>query len=91
MNIGTKSVFQEHGEESFETENNFVWAELIEDPVTIAECRVKIRSEGRLLVCHRCADVRSSVVAFLAMSEAREECYALCDNCLRDLPQEIDP
>ncbi len=90
MNSRTKSVAREPMEESLETESNCVQVELIEDPVTIAECWFKIRSEGGLLVCHRCADVNSWVVAILAMSEDPEECYALCGKCLRDLPEEID-
>ncbi len=91
MNSRTKIVATEPVEESLETESNCVRVELIEDPVTIAECWFKIRSEGGLLVCHRCADVDSWVVAILAISENPEECYALCGKCLRDLPEEIDP
>ena len=88
MNSRTKSDAREVGEESLEADN-FVRAELIEDPVTIAECWHKIRSDGGLLICHRCADVDSWVVAILAMSEDPDECYALCGKCLRDLPEEI--
>jgi hypothetical protein len=91
MNSRTKSVAREVGEESLETESNFVRVELIEDPVTIAECWYKIRSDGGLLVCHRCADVDSWVVAILALSEDPEECYALCGKCLRDMPEEVGP
>jgi hypothetical protein len=91
MNSRTKSVAREVGDESLETESNFVRVELIEDPVTIAECWYKIRSDGGLLVCHRCEDVDSWVVAILAMSDDPEECYALCGKCLRDMPQEVDP
>jgi hypothetical protein len=91
MNSRTKSLENEESLETEETENNFVHVELIEDPVTIAECWSKIHSEGGLLVCHRCADVDSWVVAILALSEEPDECYALCGKCLRDLPEEIDP
>jgi len=90
MNSRTKSVARGFGEESLETEsNNFVRVELIDDPVTIAECWFKIRSDGGLLVCHRCTDVDSWVVAILAMRDDPEECYALCGKCFRDLPEEI--
>ena len=91
MNSRTKSVAREVGDESLETENNLIRVELIEDPVTIAECWNKIRSDGGLLVCHRCGDLDSWVVAILAMSEDPEECYALCGKCLRDMPEEVDP
>jgi hypothetical protein len=91
MSSRTKTVAPEFGEESLETGSNFVRVELIDDPVTIAECWAKIRSDGGLLVCHRCADLDSWVVAILAMSEDPGECYALCGKCLRDLPEEIDP
>jgi len=90
MNSRTKAVAREPLGEPLETESNFVKVELIEDPVTIAECWFKIRSDGGLLVCHRCGDVDSWVVAILAMSDDPEECYALCGKCLRDLPEEID-
>ena len=90
MNSRTKAVARETVGEPLETESNFVKVELIEDPVTIAECWFKIRSDGGLLVCHRCGDVDSWVVAILAMSDDPEECYALCGKCLRDLPEEID-
>lgn len=90
MNSRTKLVANEPMEESLETENNYVRVELIEDPVTIAECWFKIRSEGGLLVCHRCQDLDSWVVAILAMSDDPEECYALCGKCLRELPAEVE-
>jgi hypothetical protein len=89
MNSRTKS--DELAEESLGTEDNFVHVELIEDPVAIGEYWFKIRSLGGLLVCHRCGDVDSWVVAILAMREEPEECYALCGKCVRDLPEEIDP
>jgi len=90
MNSRSKIVAREAVRESLETESNCVRVELIEYPVTIAECWFKIRSEGGLLVCHRCADVDSWVVAILAMSEDPEECYALCGKCLRELPEEVE-
>ena len=90
MNSRTKAVAREPLGEPLETESNFVKVELIEDPVTIAECWFKIRSDGGLLVCHRCGDVDSWVVAILAMSDDPDECYALCGKCLRDLPEEVD-
>jgi hypothetical protein len=71
------------------TENNIVWTALIEDPAIIANCYVKIRSEGALFVCHRCEDVDASVAAILVVSEEQDKCYALCRSCLRDLPEEI--
>ncbi len=90
MNSRTKFVAPEVMEPSLEPEDSCVRVELIEDPVTIAECWFKIRSEGGLLVCHRCADLNSWVVAILAMSDDPEECYALCGKCLRDLPAEVE-
>jgi hypothetical protein len=74
-----------------ETESNIVWAQLIEDPEIIADCFFRIRSQGALLVCHRCEDVGSSVAAILVMSEEQDKCYALCRSCVRDLPEGIDP
>jgi hypothetical protein len=90
MNSRSKIVARDPLEGSIETESNCVQVELIEDPVTIAECWFKIRSEGGLLVCHRCADTDSWVVAILAMSDDPEQCYALCGKCLRELPEEIE-
>jgi hypothetical protein len=90
MNSRSKIVARDPIAESLETDSNCVRVELIEDPVTIAECWFKIRSEGGLLVCHRCADVDSWVVAILALSDDPEECYALCGKCLREMPEEIE-
>jgi hypothetical protein len=73
------------------TESNIVWSALIEEPAIIADCYVKIRSQGALFVCHRCEDVNSGVAAILVMSEEQDKCYALCRSCVRDLPEEIDP
>jgi hypothetical protein len=77
-------------ETDINTESNLVWTALIEDPAIIADCYVKIRSQGALFVCHRCEDVDSGVAAILVMGEEPDKCYALCRSCVRDLPEEID-
>jgi hypothetical protein len=63
---------------------------LVEDPAIIAECRSEIRSKGGLFVCHRCTKVDSCVVAILVVSEDPDKCYAICRQCLCDLPEGMD-
>ena len=77
--------------EPLATEPDLVRVELIDNPLTIAECGSEILSQGGLFICHRCSDVNSCVVAILVLSEYPGECYALCRKCLRALPKGIDP
>jgi hypothetical protein len=68
-----------------ETHRNLVRVELIDDPATIAELGFEARCEGDDLVCRRCGDARS-IAAIMVVPAGGHARWALCANCLLELP-----
>lgn len=61
--------------------------ELVADQVSLARLSETIRSQGRLLVCHRCRDIEG-VIAGVLIVQQYDEAWALCGPCLRQAPLE---
>jgi hypothetical protein len=76
--------------QSLEAESQVVRVQLIKEPSIIAECRSILASAGAAFVCDRCTNADASVMAILILNEDPEECYAICAECLRELPEGID-
>jgi len=69
-----------------ESDRNFVRIELIDDPATIAEFGFEASCEGDDLICRRCGDAKVSIAAILVVPAGGHARWALCSNCLRELP-----
>ena len=69
-----------------ETELNLVRIELIDDPATIAEVGFEARCDGDDLVCRRCGDAEKTIAAILVIPAGGHARWALCANCLLELP-----
>jgi hypothetical protein len=69
-----------------ETELNLIRVELIDDPATIAEAGFEARCEGDDLICRRCGDARVTIAAIMVVPAGGRARWALCANCLRELP-----
>ena len=61
--------------------------ELMSDRDNLVRLAKLARSNGRLLICHRCSDVKS-IIAGVLIIHARDEAWALCGPCLRQVPLE---
>jgi len=60
--------------------------EVIDDPATIAEVGFEARCEGDDLICRRCGDSKVSIAAILVVPAGGHARWALCANCLNELP-----
>jgi hypothetical protein len=69
-----------------ESQLNLIRVELIDDPATIAEFGFEARCEGDDLVCRRCGDATLSIAAILVVPAGGHARWALCANCLLELP-----
>jgi len=69
-----------------QTERDFIRVELIDDPVAIAECRVKARRVGDRMICRRCGDAELTIAAILVVPAGGESRWALCADCLLEMP-----
>jgi hypothetical protein len=69
-----------------ETHSNFIRIELIDDPAIIAEFGFEARCEGDDLVCRRCGDAKLSIAAIMVVPAGGRARWALCSNCLLELP-----
>jgi hypothetical protein len=72
--------------EALETEFNLVRIELIDDPATIAEVGFEARCDGDDLICRRCGDAEKTIAAILVIPAGGHARWALCANCLLELP-----
>jgi len=79
-------VNREFAGKAVETDLHFVRVELIDDPAAIAEFGFEARREGDELICHRCGDARLSIAAILVVPAGGHTRWALCANCLLELP-----
>jgi hypothetical protein len=69
-----------------ESELNLIRVELIDDPATIAEVGFEARCDGDDLICRRCGDATRAVVAILVVPAGGHARWALCANCLLEMP-----
>ena len=69
-----------------ESHLNLVRIEVIDDPATIAEVGFEARCEGDDLICRRCGDSKVSIAAILVVPAGGHARWALCANCLNELP-----
>jgi len=83
---GAVRVNRELTGEALETHFNFVRVELIDDPAAIAEFGFEARCEGEDLICRRCGDARLSIAAILVVPAGGQARWALCANCLLEMP-----
>lgn len=69
-----------------ETAPNFVRIELIDDLAAIAEFGFEALCEGDDLICRRCGDAKLSIAAILVVPAGGHARWALCANCLLEMP-----
>jgi hypothetical protein len=72
--------------DTLESDLNFVRVELIDDPAAIAEFGFEARCEGEDMSCRRCGDAKGSIAAILVVPAGGHARWALCANCLQELP-----
>lgn len=72
--------------EALETGLNFVRVELIDDPAAIAELGFEARCDGDDLICRRCGDAKLSIAAILVVPAGGHARWALCADCLLEMP-----
>ncbi len=65
---------------------NFIRIELIDDPAAIAEFGFEARCEGDDFICRRCGDAKLSIAAIMVVPAGGQARWALCANCLTELP-----
>lgn len=69
-----------------ESHLNRIRVELIDDPATIAEFGFEASCEGDDLICCRCGDAKLSIAAILVVPAGGHARWALCADCLLELP-----
>jgi hypothetical protein len=58
---------------------------LIRDLEIVAAICADIRSGGRLLICHGCADIEALIMGFVVLDNG-DQAFALCGACMGKLP-----
>jgi hypothetical protein len=69
-----------------EAHHNFIRIELIDDPAAIAEFGFEARCEGDDFTCRRCGDATLSIAAVMVVPAGGHARWALCADCLTELP-----
>ena len=78
-------MFKQTNRQSKPTNHDLVDVELMSDHDSLARLSRLARASGRLLICHRCRDVKS-IIAGVLIIHKRDEAWALCGPCLRQVP-----